>query len=146
MTPPSLTTPMVIGCYQVTDTTGHALAAGSGFWSGPVRLDTALAPVDGDSGLTSTPGYYSLLPTATITPADAIDTAMFRATWHILPPDTLLLARSTGMNGQFLRLLPQGQHFAGVEVWANDVPASPASLAGRPVLARRVPCPDNSGD
>jgi hypothetical protein len=137
---------MVIGCYQVTDTTGRALAAGSGFWSGPVRLDTVLASVDGDSGLISAPGYYSLIPTAAITPTDAIDTAMFRATWHILPPDTLLLARSTGMNGQFIRLLPQGQHFAGVEVWANDVPASPLLLEGRPVRARRVPCPDNLGE
>jgi hypothetical protein len=70
-----------------------------------------------------------------------MDTALFRATWQLLPPDTLLVMRSTGLNGQSIRLQPRGRDFGGVEQWFNDVVDSTRSPSVDSVLARRVHCP-----
>jgi len=131
----------VVGCYQFAGRDGQALRSGSGFWIAPVRLDTVLAPVDGDGGYTTQPGYYSATPTAQIAEPNAIDTALFRATWQLLPPDTLLVMRSTGLHGQSISLQPRGRDFAGVEQWFNDVVDSTRSPSMDSVLARRVDCP-----
>jgi hypothetical protein len=132
----------VVGCYEFADSIGHPLGAAADFWAAPIRLDTVLAPVEGDSGYSAEPGYYVAVTTA---PVNAMDTAFFRATWQVLPPDTLLITRSNGFTGQSVSLVGTGPTFTGREVWFGDVIDTTRRPAEHAVRARRVACPVAGG-
>ena len=128
----------VAGCYQFTHSDGRPIRSPSGFWSAPVRLDTALALGDGDDSSIREPGVFAVAPTGPI--VEPIDTALMRSTWQILPPDTLLVSRSTGFAGQDMRLNRSAEGFAGVEIWGSDVVDTTPPTEDS-VVARRVSCP-----
>jgi hypothetical protein len=136
---------VVAGCYQFTYADGRAIPSPSGFWAAPVRLDTALALLDGDGGYRTEPGIFAVVPTGAIVPAEAMDTAFIRSTWRVLPPDTLLVLRSTGLVGQTLRVRARGLDFAGRERWEYDVVDRAHPPREEPVVARRVSCSTPAG-
>jgi hypothetical protein len=133
----------VAGCYQFSYSDGRPIPSSSGFWAAPVRLDTALALLDGDGGYRTEPGIFVVVPTGPL--LAVMDTTLTRSTWRVLPPDTLLVIRSTGFEGQALRLRARGAALAGVERRSGDVIDTAHPPQEKPVVARRVSCPKSGG-
>jgi hypothetical protein len=132
-----LTAAATAGCFQFVDSAGRAVPSPFGFWAAPVRLDTVrevLAGAGEDGGV---PGIYAVRATAVI--ADARDTMMFRTSWQIVSPDTLVVRQGTRFVGDRFRLRPRGRDFAGLAEEYND--AGRAASVLRPIVARRVDCP-----
>ena len=130
----------VAACYRLADAADRPLGP-SAFWSAPLRLSPKRALLDGDGGYRSEPGVYTVEPTAVIPPEQAIDTGLFRATWRILPPDTVLVLRGTGFAGVALELRPSGADLVGTHSPYSDVIDPDGRPPAGPVHGQRVPCP-----
>lgn len=137
--PPVLAAAKVAGCYEFADSAGRPIHQAA-FWSAPVRLDTTAALLDSDGGYRKEPGVYAVIPTATIPPEHAIDTALLRSTWQVLPPDTVLVMRSDGYIGHAIRVHADGGVPRGTQEWFNDVIDTTRLPVRHPVSARRVTC------
>ena len=132
----------LVGCYELRDSGGQPLPSSSGFWSAPVRLDTVQSQRS-QARSSEDVRWYVVQPTARIADSAAADTAFFGSLWRVVPPDTLMVVRSTAFFGVTVRLQRSGQRsMRGSLVESGDVSNPKHPPVAQPVTAQAVNCPN----